>query len=664
MKRLFFTLLISLLLVLTSCKSNTLGNYSYNIYFDGDGGTLIDGIESQTVSSLSEIIYPIYFKEGYEFIGFDKEIEKLENNITLKAVYEVIEEIKYNIYFNGDGGTLLDGKESQIVSSLSEIIYPTYHKEGYDFLGFDKEIEELEDGITLKALYKKIQYSVYFNGENGTLQDGDEYQKVDTFDDIIYPTYEYKGYFVLGYSVDIQDYNVYITVNYERIPNYYFLKIYLDDELIEDELYQKGDIIDIDMPEMENFSITYDFEIPDVMPDKDVVIHSYWKIERCKLTVNYNADTIGIRNYTFDYGTLVEENQLENRASFRKTGHIFIGWDTEFPIVLEEDTTINVLWEPYQYTLVFDSHGADYVEFERLTFQYGDTIILPKASKESFKFGGWYYGTTKLDSDTIQRMCPSGTYNIDAKWIFGKAYYEFGRYPQSHVSDLELIEELNKITETNSIGYYEYNGEEYMKILASPVAENVLYYKDGSIVKSGEEWFKVESIKWKVVGNDKYILSPINLLDVCYYDLYGNPYSVSHIRSFLNNEFKNMAFKAEEQNKLLNFSKINTEFYVEGNKVTTITTAIKDDVFIKSLTDESSVNLELTDYAIAKGAIVTVATKNNQNYYYGNWWVMEQAKSDSLTYYQIYYSYIDDKYLSARGAYKGICINFQIAIDL
>lgn len=37
----------------------------------------------------------------------------------------------------------------------------------------------------------------------------------------------------------------------------------------------------------------------------------------------------------------------------------------------------------------------------------------------------------------------------------GRPYLNFGRYPQTVVSDENLIKELEKITETNSFGYIE-----------------------------------------------------------------------------------------------------------------------------------------------------------------------------------------------------------------
>ena len=39
----------------------------------------------------------------------------------------------------------------------------------------------------------------------------------------------------------------------------------------------------------------------------------------------------------------------------------------------------------------------------------------------------------------------------------GKQYFNLGSYPQTHINDSALIEELNKLTTVNARGYYEYN---------------------------------------------------------------------------------------------------------------------------------------------------------------------------------------------------------------
>ena len=57
--------------------------------------------------------------------------------------------------------------------------------------------------------------------------------------------------------------------------------------------------------------------------------------------------------------------------------------------------------------------------------------------------------------------------NAEIYEIDGVKYVNYGSYPQTHVGDTTLIAELNKLTETNDRGYYEYEGNEYAKIVAN-----------------------------------------------------------------------------------------------------------------------------------------------------------------------------------------------------
>jgi len=130
-------------------------------------------------------------------------------------------------------------------------------------------------------------------------------------------------------------------------------------------------------------------------------------------------------------------------------------------------------------------------------------------------------------------------------------YLYFGKYPQSRVTNETLITSLNLISEPNSLGYYEYLDEEYLKITAEynsiySVDVDAGYYFDNNerIVEENEYWFKVEPIKWQIVAeneNEYFLLSSL-ILDRGRFDDSSNNYENSELRSWLNGEFYNRAF--------------------------------------------------------------------------------------------------------------------------
>ena len=134
----------------------------YTIFFNTDGGTHIKPI---TQDYQTEVIKPKNpTKEGHKFLGwycngFDYQHIKwiILNNITLTAKWQINQ---YSITFNTDGGTKI---QSIIQDYNTEIIEPDNPiKEGYNFIGWDKEIPKNMPAynIILTALWKKIEYII------------------------------------------------------------------------------------------------------------------------------------------------------------------------------------------------------------------------------------------------------------------------------------------------------------------------------------------------------------------------------------------------------------------------------------------------------------------------------------------------------------------------
>ena len=234
--------------------------------------------------------------------------------------------------------------------------------------------------------------------------------------------------------------------------------------------------------------------------------------------------------------------------------------------------------------------------------------------------------------------------------VEGKKYVNYGSYPQTHVSDSALIEELNKLTETNERGYFAYNGKEYAKITARPANTsytdkygNTAYYtySDGTrLYNNKTEWFAVEPIKWRVLeendGSVK-VVSTMILDRSCYYvdtyyrnidgaDIAPNNYKYSTLREFLNNGFYNSAFTTAQQNAIL-ITDVDNSASTTGsstNKYACENT--RDKVFVLSYKEafnssyfasNAERQLKVTDYAKATGAYFGTGDYENVGY----WWL-------------------------------------------
>ena len=592
--------------------------------------------------------------QGYYKISFIGETEYLINNIDdiVKSDTTIIIETQ----------TLIDADIEVYINNvkIEKIINSNDNNSWfYEFVMPNNDII-----IEIKVV--TIQYyNIIFNSNDGVLISGNEKQVVNSLDNIIYPKYEKEGYLIQEYLIN-ENINgeIIIDVIWERNPNLYKLEVYLESSLYFIKYYAYDEMISIDLPTKDDYTLIYDKDVPTKMPKEDVIINLSWNKEFVYMYVHYYSDQLPTVEYKYKYGDTVYEPDLSEYSEMTKYGYTFGGYEIEFPFVIYEDMDVETIWIPKKMTLKFDGVGADYLEFDEMEIEYEGNLILPNVSKEGYNFEGWYYYSEHIKNGEWKRL-----YNYDivltAKWSYALEYYEFGRYPQTHVSDLDLISQLNNLQTVNSKGYYELNGEEYCKIDACPVVENELYYSDGSVAINGVEWFKVEPIKWIVSGENSYSLTPMYLLDVSVFDLENVPYSDSYYRYYLNNTFLNLAFTSEEIEKLIPISNAILEFTVSGNSVTTVLSGVKDKVFAKS-TNYGGIKVELTDYALAKGASLTKSTNNATNIskYYGNWWVYEQYQVSNINYKNTYYYAYKDDFVYADANKMGICINMTIKIEL
>lgn len=116
----------------------------------------------------------------------------------------------------------------------------------------------------------------------------------------------------------------------------------------------------------------------------------------------------------------------------------------------------------------------------------------------------------------------------------------YGLYPQNHVTDEEVINELEKLIVPEANGWYKYHGEYFHKLVAipNPVDYTVPYlFDDGTQIMIGNTyWFKCEPITWHVLNKEgtQYILLSDLVLDKSNYPSCDNFLSESFYHSTFN----------------------------------------------------------------------------------------------------------------------------------
>lgn len=384
-------------------------------------------------------------------------------------------------------------------------------------------------------------------------------------------------------------------------------------------------------------------------------------IVSCKKKGNKSEPTYSI-TFEENGGTYVsgEKVQTVKKASeivtpvFEKTGYSLAGWTLNETLIesinemnLTENITLKASWKANQYKIKLDLNDGEIDSSNIINVSYDSSFTLPTPTKENDQFVGWNYNGNLFKNETY---VIANDITIKAVWYSELVkssvedeitYIEFGKYPQYHVSDNEIIEELVKLKNKNQSGYYEYNGKEYAKIKAESFNTIDGEFLDGTSFLHGQMyWFLVEPIKWRVLTqeNGEILLISLNTLDSGIFSVddedvtingelvHPNNYEHSSIRKWLNKTFFSKAFNDFEKeiiiNKLIDNS-INSVMKNEEGKNEYICNDTNDNVFILSYTEITTYlpniadrTAKLTDYAVANEALFASNEGSEGNGYY------------------------------------------------
>ena len=109
----------------------------------------------------------------------------------------------YTVTFNGNGGTLENGEVNQILKYEGSAVAPVFTRTGYTFIGWDKTIpESVYEDITVTAQWKANRYTLTLNYGNGQPT---EIITKDCDSKLEIPNPERAGYDFIGWDKTIPD---------------------------------------------------------------------------------------------------------------------------------------------------------------------------------------------------------------------------------------------------------------------------------------------------------------------------------------------------------------------------------------------------------------------------------------------------------------------------
>lgn len=360
--------LLSLVFIACMCLAAACGSF-FTVTFDGNGGTLVEGEEVQTVKSGKELWgkTPKYEREGYDFDGWDIAPKLVTESCTIKAQWKMWSE--FTITLDPNGGTFNEGDVTEIKLAYEENVpaLPTpVREDGYSFdgwkIGSAEDGEDLDEGRIWDITKNVTAYAVWIEGEvnniNWSLDGGKISGKPQSYKDNatvdlsqIIPTktgYTFKGWNIDGDKTIITEIKhrtgeITIVANWEA--NEYTIS------------FDKNGLTDIEDVDCSSITVTY-----------DGIVSSLPSAKKTGRILAWSKDG--------------SEDKIINSGT---------AWTTA------ENVTLYAIWVRGDYEIHYELNGGDFDESVNVSYYYnsGEVVPLPSPTKSNRNFSYW----REVDSD-------------------------------------------------------------------------------------------------------------------------------------------------------------------------------------------------------------------------------------------------------------------------
>ncbi|XMB85912.1 InlB B-repeat-containing protein [Mycoplasmatota bacterium WC44] len=180
------------------------------IFFDHDGSKIYDiDVEDGNSVSAPNVINI----EGYDFLGWDKNLTNVVNDLTVNPIYK---KKVYTVRFINYDESILSVEKVNYGDNANP---PIVNRKGYNFTSWDNDYKHIMSDLDLVALFEPIKYRVEFIDINGELL---RVSEVSTDEEIeIFDPY-HVGYEFIGWDKDLENISNDMTVTalYEVLDHY------------------------------------------------------------------------------------------------------------------------------------------------------------------------------------------------------------------------------------------------------------------------------------------------------------------------------------------------------------------------------------------------------------------------------------------------------------
>ena len=328
-------------------------------------------------------------REGYRFLGWDKDFTNITSDLVVTAQYAIK---NYTVIFEDYDGTEL---KVEIVAHGADATAPEApHREGYDFVGWDRDFSNVTSPVVVKALYEISAYSVVFEDYDGTKLKTETVQHGAAATAPEEPTrwsYDFVGWDTDYTSVTS---DLVIKAQYE-VKTYTVVFEDHDGTELKVETVQHGKVATApEVPEREGYNfVGWSTDFSSV--SSDITVKALYRLKAYSVVFE-DYDGTKLKTETVEHGKAATAPESPERE-----GYSFVGWDTDFSSV-SSDISVEALYTPAMYSVVFVDH--DGTELEIQTVGHGETATAPESpEREGYSFLGWDADFSFVTSDTVVR---------------------------------------------------------------------------------------------------------------------------------------------------------------------------------------------------------------------------------------------------------------------
>ena len=342
--------------------------------------------------------------EGHTFIGWDTEYDSIIHDTYIYAIYEIN---YYNVKFIDWDSTVLS--EQQVAYNYAAAKPSNPQREGYSFIGWDKEFEHVKEDMIITAQYQILQFSVRFSNWDGSLLQSllvdygaipvytGETPQRDGGDMYIYTFIGWSPEIIPAYHDDMTYYAQYE----QKLKVFTVTFLDWDSTIIETQHIEYGSYATIpaEIPTHEGYTfVGWDKEFGYITSDL-VVMALYEKDINYYTIIFQNWDGLVLMNITgVAEGTLpIYTAELPTRPEDDEFTYAFIGWTPEI-VPATEDAIYTATYEAIEKTkyynitfLDWDGTLLQYSQVEKGTLpEYtGDTPTCPDDEQYTYTFTSW-----------------------------------------------------------------------------------------------------------------------------------------------------------------------------------------------------------------------------------------------------------------------------------